>query len=338
MPDYMTFSDVAAATHNGDLIPVVDEASRALTMWNDAPWTASSDMLRDIGGRENAPPRGTWVGVDEGAKPNKGSMEQYAEELGMIEGWSNSLKKIMDLAPNSKELRWRDDRRHLRGIGLDLEEALVYGNRNQNPRKFLGFLPRFTELTDVDGISKTTGEELPFITIDAGGTNANGMSSILLVYWDVDEGAHLLYPSHKPNNGLEFTPYGYVAETQPDGTIIEVAKSKFSCIAGLGIANRKSVIRIANIDNDPAAYATNMAKLEEAIYDAFASVPVDFQSGMKMYANNYTLANMRKAFNKRVTPMRYVDTIPKNAIGDVMFDSFAIRRCDSMLNAESQIA
>ncbi|MGD8113871.1 MAG: phage major capsid protein, partial [Sphaerochaetaceae bacterium] len=119
-------------------------------------------------------------------------------------------------------------------------------------------------------------------------------------------------------------------------TIIEVAYSKYACIAGLSIANRKSVVRIANIDNDPST--ADFDKLEAAIYDAFAALPVEFQSGVKLYANNRTIANMRKAYAGRVVPAKYVDSVPKNAIGDVMFDSFVIRRCDSMLNTESQIA
>lgn len=337
MPNYLTFADVAAATHNEDLVPVVNEITTRVTMWDDAPWKASSDMLRDIGGREGQPPRATWVAIDEGASPNKGSMEKYAEELGMIEAWSETLKKIMDISPHANELRWREDKRHLKGMGLDLENCLLYGNRVQNPRKFLGFMPRFSELTDIDGVSKTRDAELPFITIDAGGNNANGMSSILIVHWDVDEGAHLLYPSYRPNNGLEFTPYPYAPVKQPDGTIIEVANSKFSCIAGLGIANRKSVIRVANIDNDPAHYAENMAKLEVALYDAFAALPVDFQNSVRLYANAKTITNLRKAMAKRVVPATYGDSVPKNATGDVMFDSFVIRRCDSMLDTEAKV-
>jgi len=334
MPAYLTFADVAAATHNEDLVPVVDEVSKAVTMWNDAPWKESSDMLRDIGGREGEAPRGTWVAVDEGAKPNKGSQTKYTEELGMIEAWSEARKKTMDLSPHSDELRWREDKRHLRGIGFDLEEALLYGNRNQNARKFDGFMPRFTKITDIDGIAGE--EELPFITINAGGTNGNGMSSILMVMWDVDEGAHLLYPSYKPDNGMEFTPYPYRAVKQPDGTIIEVAYSKYACTAGLGIANRKSVIRVANIDTDPAT--ADFDKLEAAIYDAFSAFPVDYQSRVQMYANNRVLSSMRKAYAGRVVPAKYVDSVPKNAIGDVMFDSFTVRRCDSMLATEAQIS
>ena len=253
----------------------------------------------------------------------------------MIEGWSKSLKKTMDLSPNDKELRWREDRRHLRGLGLDLEEGLLYGNRNQDPRKFLGFMPRFSKVTDIDGIAGDN--EHPFITLSGGGNNANGMSSLLLVYWDEDEGAHLIYPSHKKDNGMEFTAYPYVAETQPDGTIIEVAKTKYACTAGLGIANRKSVIRIANIDVNADDKVTALGNLEAAIYDAFAAMPVDFQSRAMLYANNRVISFMRKGYAGRVSPARYADAVPKNAIGDVMFDSFVVRRCDSMLATESKI-
>ena len=179
MPNYVTFADVAAMTNNKELVPVVDEVTASVTMWNDAPWKASSDMLRDIGGREGVAPRGTWVAVDEGAAPNKGSMEKYTEELGMVEGWSESLKKIMGLSPNQNEIRWREDQRHLRGIGFDLEECLLYGNRNQDPRKFDGFIPRFGELTDIDGVSLTREEELPFVTINGGGARFSAGGCLL---------------------------------------------------------------------------------------------------------------------------------------------------------------
>lgn len=337
--DYLTFSDVAAATNNNQLVPVVDEVSTKVTMFNDAPWKATSDMLRDIGGREGDPPRGTWVGVDEGAKPNKGSMEKYVEELGMIESWSKTIKKIADISPHSDEMRWREDRRHLKGLGLDLESALIYGNRSQNIRKFDGFIPRFKTLTDIDGMGLVSGEDEKFITIDAGGTNNDGMSSIMLVYWDIDEGAHLLYPSHSKDNGMQFVPYGFKAVEQSDGTLLEVAYSKFACTVGLGIANRKSVIRIANIDNSLSGsdLKTAMGKIEAAIYDAFAAVPVDFQSKIRLYANNRTLSTLRKGFSGRIYPANYGDSVPKNAIGDVMFDSFNIRRCDSLISTEEKV-
>ena len=68
MPDYLTFADVLQQPQRGSC-PVVDEASSSDHV-ERCPWKASSDMLRDIGGRETSP-RGTWVAVDEGAKPNK---------------------------------------------------------------------------------------------------------------------------------------------------------------------------------------------------------------------------------------------------------------------------
>jgi len=337
--DYMTFSDVAAATHNEDLIPVVEEVSTKVTMFNDAPWKASTDMLRDIGGREGEAPRATWVGVDEGAKPNKGSQEKYTEELGMLEAWSKTVKKIADLSPHSDELRWREDKRHFKGMGLDLESALIYGNRVQNVRKFDGFIPRFAHLTDIDGIGAVSGEDENFVTMNAGGVSAVGMSSIMMVYWDIDDGAHLLYPSHSANNGMQFVPYGYNAIEQSDGTLLEVAFSKFACTVGLGIANRRSVVRVANIDNSltGADLTTAMGNIEASIYDAFASIPVDFQNRVRLYANNRTLSTLRKGFAKRIAPARYEDAIPKNATGDIMFDSFVIRRCDSLLNSEDRV-
>lgn len=337
MPDYMTFADVAAATNNGDLVPVVEEVVRATTMWNDAPWKASSDMLRDIGGREHEPPRGTWVTPDEGALPNKGSMEKYTEELGIIEGWSKTLKKMADLSPNEKEMRWREDKRHFKGIGFDLEECLVYGSRLDNPRKFDGIIPRFSKITDIDGVAGD--DQLPFITINGGGTSQTGMSSILMVHWDVDEGVHLLFPKYKKDSGMEFIPYPFTAETQPDGTILEIAKSKYSATAGLGIANRRSVVRVANIDQSLTGsdMIAHLSTLEAAIYDAFAAIPKDFQSGVKLYANARVINLLRKGFAGRVSPATYQDAIPKNAIGDVQFDSFIIRRCDSMLTTESKV-
>lgn len=137
---------------------------------------------------------------------------------------------------------------------------------------------------------------------------------------------------------MEFNAYPVVAETQPDGTILEIAKTKYACTAGLGIANRRSVIRIANIDLNAENKTTALGNLESAIYDAFAAMPVDFQGKAMLYANNRVISFMRKGYAGRVSPARYEDAVPKNSIGDVMFDSYVVRRCDSMLVTEAKIS
>lgn len=338
MPNYLTFADVAAQTHNNELLAMVQEILHPTTMLNDSAWKQSTDMLRDVGGLRGDPPRGQWVDVDEGVKPNKGDHEKTEEEMGILEAWSEVNEKTMMISPNPDALRWENDSMHMEGMGLDLEEGLIYGNREANPKQFRGFIPRFNVLTDFKGYDGD-GNRQPFVTIDAGGAGGTTNNSMLFIVWG-KQAANMLYPRFQKNNGIQFKHWDYENITDASGNIKRVARSQFLCSAGLGLANRRAAVRIANIEASLASsdLETYMPKLVSAMYQAFAAVPAAFRSRVKIYTTAEVILALRHFYESRVTAARYVDAIPPNAHGDISFDSFTIRQCDTMKSTEDVLS
>ena len=337
MPNYLTLSDVAQQTHNKELLPMVQEVVKPTTIFGDMPWQQASDSLSDVTGIQGDIPHGTWVGLDKGVKANKGTWKQREEGMGLLEAWAEVNEKTMSVSPNPNRLRWENDSMHLQGMGEDAEFALLYGNPLQNPNTFLGFMPRFGYCTNWEGdilAGEHQGENSPFICIDAGGAEGKPLSSILMIA-NAAQGPSLIYPRYKADNGIVYRHFDYENALDSEGGNIRVAKSQFMIMMGLKIPNRRSVIRIANIDTTDADCVNG---LSNKLYEAFEAFPLMMKSSVNIYTTgNVTLA-MRKQFNERVQPTKNSDAVPKNAIGDVNFDNFYLKRCYSMLNTEGHVA
>lgn len=338
MPNYLTLSDVAQQTHNKELLPMVQEIVKPTTIFADMGWVQSSDSLSDVTGIQGDIPHGTWVGLDKGVKANKGTWKQKEEGMGLLEAWSLVNEKTMSVSPNPDRLRWENDSMHLQGMGEDAEFALLYGNPLQNPNTFLGFMPRFGYCTNWEGdilAGEHQGENSPFICIDAGGQEGRPLSSILMVSTATSFSPRMIYPRYKEDNGIVFRHFDYENTLDEDGGNIRVAKSQFMIMMGLRIPNRRSVIRIANIDTTDDACVKG---LSNKLYEAFEALPLSMKSSVNIYTTGHVTLALRKLFNERVVPAKAADAVPRNAIGDVNFDNFVLRRCYSMLNTEDHVA
>ncbi|MGE4454843.1 MAG: phage major capsid protein, partial [Sphaerochaeta sp.] len=109
--------------------------------------------------------------------------------------------------------------------------------------------------------------------------------------------------------------------------------TQFLMSTGLSLMNRFAALRIANIDTSDAALSTSMPKLKKSLFKAFTLLPKEFKSRVRIYAPGSVLAGLNDYYAGLVQPVTYENAIPTNAIGDVRFDRFIIRQCDSMLDA-----
>jgi hypothetical protein len=108
---------------------------------------------------------------------------------------------------------------------------------------------------------------------------------------------------------------------------------------GLSLMNRFAAIRIANIDARDSALSTSMPALRKNLFKAFTLLPKQFKSRVRLYAPGGVLAGLNDYYAGLVQPVTYEGAIPTNAIGDVRFDRFVLRQCDSMLDgAENVVA
>ncbi len=333
----LSFIDVARQTHNNELITMVDEITKPTTLLSDATWKQSTDMLRDVTGARETLPESTWTAVDDGVKPSKGSHIKRDENMGILESWSEVSEKSAMISPNPEALRWENDSMHLTGMGMDLERGLLYGNEAIDPAMFNGFLSRFDTLTDFKGRGVSDGKQKEYVTLDAGGNGSVSNASMLFVVWG-NQAVNMLYPRFQTNNGIQFNHFGYENITDADGKIKRVARSQFITTAGLSIANRFATVAIRNIETDTVSAGVYMPKLVEAMYKAWAAIPAQFKSKVKIYTSPEVILALRMYYADKVRPATYAEAIPHNAHGDIMFDNFIIRQCDSMIAYEDVIA
>ena len=332
-PKYLTMTDIAHMTHNGNIVAMVEEFQKNTTLFNTLPWKQSSDALRDVTGVVGELPGATWVGLDKGVKPTKGTWEKREENIALLESWSITNEKTYQIAGHGDRARWENDRLHILKMGLEAEEKLIYGNPDVDINQPMGFMPRMNAITDMYAMKN--GARQKHVCLTCGGTGNGAQSSILLVAKG-PMAAHLLYPRYKANNGLEFNAFPFENDKDDEGGYIRTAKSQFIMSFGLSIANRQSVARIANIKTSDS---TSVGAIADALYEAFASFPKEYRSTVEIWTTPKVILAMRKQYAARVNAIpSYDNAIYKNAIGDVMFDNFVMHQCDSMLDTEDVVS
>ena len=332
-PKYLTMTDIAHMTHNGNIVAMVEEFQKNTSLFNTIPWKQASDALSDVTGVVGELPTATWVGLDKGVKPTKGTWEKREENIALVESWSVYNEKTYKIAGHGDRARWENDRLHIVAMGLEAEEKLLYGNPDVDINQPLGFMPRMDKVTDMYAMK--SGERQKHVCLSCSGSTANGESSILLIA-NGPQSSRLLYPRHKANNGLEFNAFPFENDKDDEGGYIRTAKSQFIMSFGLSIANRQSVARIANIDTSSS---TSIGNIADALYEAFASFPKEYRASVQIWTTPKVILAMRKLYAGRVNAIpSYDNAIYKNAIGDVMFDNFVMHQCDSMLDTEAVVS
>lgn len=332
MANYLTLTDVAQMTNNGNIQQFAHEFQKHVSLFNALPWRASSEILKDHSTVVEEIPGGTWTGLDRDVKPNKGRYQKREENIAIIEAWSVFNEKTMMVAPDANALRWEEDASHIAGMSLDAEAGLLYGNPETDEYQPLGFLTRMNAITDFEAMKN--GERKAHVCLDAGGTATGKMGSILLTAKG-PMGPSLIYPKYVANSGLMYEMEGFKTMQGEEGGYIRRALSHFQIMFGLSIKNRQTACRIANIDttND-----TSVKNAYNALAEAFASIPREFRRDVSIWAPAKVILALKKTIRDGVSPVVYKDAAYQNLAGDIVVDGqFTIHQCDSMLMTEAQV-
>jgi hypothetical protein len=330
--EYQTLAELTKGLGSPDITNVVDEITRSTTMLADASFTEATGMLENQGLRKTSLPTNQWVAIDQGGKSSKGYKELFKDELGMIESWATARQKEGMIAPNPEKVYAEDERDHVTAMSLDVESCLIYGG--SQPGQFKGLAPRFNHITEAQDL-KNIRAKPQFITLDNGGTTDEEMSSIFMIVWGAGA-TNMLTPRYAANKGIQITK-GQWQVIEENGEKFFQRDTQFLMSTGLSLMNRFAALRIANIDTSDAALSTSMPKLKKSLFKAFTLLPKEFKSRVRIYAPGSVLAGLNDYYAGLVQPVTYENAIPTNAIGDVRFDRFIIRQCDSMLDAGEDV-
>ena len=227
----------------------------------------------------------------------------------------------------------------LKAIGLDDEHDLFYADMRQDKRTYFGLYPRFSMLTDEDGIvlaGTNVGKKNPYVTLSAGGTTSGRVSSLWIIIPGANDGVCRIYP-----NGTDFT--GAIQFDEGDWETIEengeATRKKtdlFLLSNGLAIMDRRSVVRIANVD---VSSADNIKNLERAIYKAFTVIPPDKASRARIYVSPKIVPELKMYYSDKVYAATYEGGKPHNVTGDFEISGVGVfRPCLQLLNTEDTVA
>lgn len=233
--------------------------------------------------------------------------------------------------------RWNQAQGHLQAMAQEHASLLIYGSPETGNRKTPGFF---------DAYSALTGDETSTQMINAGGSGASDMTSILLAHWgpnsifgvypagsqaglkrmdrNAQNGGGLVSISALDSNGDAGTIWGYEEE--------------FNIDHGLVIKDYRQAARICNIDTGNLLAGSSAADLLDCMIRASYKIDNPSNGNGVWYVNRTVEAYLHlQALNKvgaggGLTYQNYQGSQV------LMFLGRPIRRMDAILNTEDVVA
>lgn len=270
---------------------------------------------------------------NQGLTPVKATTGQNVETCAMMANYSQIDKDLAMLNGNTAAFRMSQDKGILEGFNQTLASTLIYGDTTVDPEKFVGLAPRY-----YSSAAATVGTNV----IKAGGSS-NANSSIWLVGWSPET----VYGVFPKGSQAGFTVQDLGEQTVYDANNLpfQAYRTYYQWKAGIAVEDWRYVVRIANIDianletaSDSTDNSANVLKYMSMALDKLYNI-----SGVRpvFYANQRVRSMLRvKFFNKSNALLSLSDV--KGASGitrpTLMFQGYPVRRCDEILNTESNVA
>jgi hypothetical protein len=358
---WLNYEDWAKATNNGKTPAAIlgKEFDNATTLASRLPIRQATDKFEDKGAFKEPwqKNRNSYVSDPDGVyTPSKKGTYTRSDILGMRKSAVmmevGQFKQMTAEQQNAFRLDQVKDR--FVDIALDAESDMLYANpvgttgtydQSTDVRNCLGLAPRYNKITDHNGIYTASGTQRmsPYITLDAGGTG-NKLTSVWLIVPSADKGVCRLMPNGTQfTGGIEYNPADRPEWEDGVDAVTGIAGKKqylidtFDYVYGIAILNRRSCIRIANIDMTDD---TSMAKFINQYRFALAAIDAGLKSAnhiafmnpiMKVYLEGY--------FDKKVTPSSFADAMPHvTSDGQSRIGIWELSECPQILTTESKIS
>jgi hypothetical protein len=272
-------------------------------------------------------PEPTWRTLYGGVQPSKGTTKQIVDTCGMLEARPQIDVDLAKLNGNSPEWRLSEERLHIEGMNQAMAHTLFYGDTRDDPEKFMGLHPRFSDM------SADNGSQI----IDAGGTGSDN-TSIWLVTWGPNT-VHGIFPKGS-KAGMQITDNGKQTVTDSAGGRYDVLESHYKWDCGLSVRDWRYVVRIANIDvsdlktfNSSSDAAANLIRL---LIEA-TELPPEVNLGRPaIYCNRTVRTWLRIMMNEKANVHLSLEEVAGKKV--MAFDGIPVRRCDKILNTEAAIS
>lgn len=256
-----TLLDVAAMPENKDVAEVVNLLAQFNPILEDAPaFPCNKGHVHQTTVRTGLPSP-VWGELYKGIPVSKGHRQTVEDSTGFLESAAEVDTRLVDIhekAEDKASIRFEEAQGHLEALAQEAATALFYHDTRTDPRKPMGFAPRFSALS---------GAENSRQIINAGGVGSDN-ASIWMITWD-KKANHLIFPKSS-KAGIQRKDMGVQPAYDADDNRYSVYREEFRWDLGLSVRDWRYVVRMANIDvsdlTTDASAGANLINLLTTMY------------------------------------------------------------------------
>lgn len=307
---------------NGKIAEIVEILNQSNEILEDMAWVQGNLPTGHKTTIRSGLPTPTWRLLNYGVQPTKSRTVQVTDSCGMLEAYSEIDKSLADLNGNTNEFRLSEDRPHFEGMNIEMAKTLFYGNTATDPEKFMGLAPRYNSLSAENAVN----------IVDGAGTTGN--TSIWLIVWG-DMTAHGIFPKGG-TAGMQHEDLGRETVLDAAGGRFEAYRSHYKWDCGFTLRDWRYVVRIANVRVSTLTKdAASGANLVDLMTQALELVPNLRMGRPVFYANKRITSFLRRQIANKVINNLSLETAMGRKV--MSFDDVPVKRCDAILNTESQV-
>jgi hypothetical protein len=307
----------------------VDKIVEILNMTNevldDAVWLEGNLPTGHQSVIRTGLPTPTWRKLYGGVQPTKSQTAKIVDTCGMLEDYAEIDKALADLNGNTAAFRMSEDSAHLEGFNEKFSTNLFYGSEVQTPESFTGFAPRFNSLSANNGGN---------VLVSGSGS---AMASIWLIVWG-PQTAFCIYPKGSVA-GFHMEDKGQVTIENIDGLggRMEAYRTHYRWDCGLVVKDWRYIVRgqvdTSTLTKNAAAGADIidiMTQMIELLPNSIIGRPV-------FYVNRRIRSFLRRQIvNKVAAGTLTMDMVAGKKV--MTFDGIPVKRCDVLLNTETNVS
>lgn len=268
-----------------------------------------------------------WRKLNQGVPASKSTTAQIDEACGMLEGFGQVDKDLVELNGNTAEFRLQENMAYIESINQAMAQTLFYGDTSVNPERFLGMAPRF-------GTVNIANAQNAQNVIDAGGTGTDN-TSIWLVGWGANS-VHGIYPK-ATQAGLIHEDLGLDTVSDAAGNRYRAYQDRYQWKCGLALRDWRYVVRIANVDiSDLTKNASAGADLIDLMTRSLERIQ-SLSGVTPVFYCNRTIRSFlrRQTVNKVASSTLAYDTVAGKPA--LRFAEVPVRRVDALLSNEARV-
>lgn len=269
-------------------------------------------------------PAVAWRMINQGVAPSGSNTDQAKFTCGHMEAFAQIDERMYKKNGSSDEWRLGENEAFQQAMNKEMATTLFYGDEKNNPAGFTGLGAYYYSKTaaDVPSIFK---EQI----IDAGGTG-NNLTSIYFIGW----GAQTVFGIYEEGSkaGFTYEDKGKQAVILDGGKKYYALESQYMWDMGLCIRDPRYIVRIANID---LSNRSSTQTLLTNLIEGYNQIEDPDNCSLSICCNRKAMTLVDILAQDKNNVNLTIDTFGGKKI--THFWGAPFRRCDGILNTESQI-